>query len=305
MLTAAVVATDAKSTSYLRACIEQTGLTESVVEWAPSIEQHPQPGESIPDVVLLDLAGGTDVSLEFGAHLRRLRPSVCVIACSPLKQPDPDLLMQAIELAPDFTSAWFTLAGIHEELGARDAAVAAFRRLFEAEAEVHGVPVADAHLHELSAVDAVIDIVGVCAAVELLEVERIECAAVPVGAGTVETAHGIVPVPPPAVARLLHGVPLAGHAANGEMTTPTGASLLVTLVQRFGPVGGHDVKDPVLRRRLRLRGRRIPHRDGQPRWGGGGKCRRCVPRAPFGSGEARSEIAGSRDRENPHKIRRR
>lgn len=96
MLTAAVVATDAKSTSYLRACIEQTGLTESVVEWAPSIEQHPQPGEGVPDVVLLDLAGGTEVSLEFGAHLRRLRPSVCVIACSPLKQPDPDLLMQAM-----------------------------------------------------------------------------------------------------------------------------------------------------------------------------------------------------------------
>jgi pilus assembly protein CpaE len=96
MLTAAVIATDAKSTSYLRACIEQTGLTDSVVEWAPSIEQHPQPGESIPDVVLLDLAGGTEVSLEFGAHLRRLRPSVCVIACSPLKQPDPDLLMQAM-----------------------------------------------------------------------------------------------------------------------------------------------------------------------------------------------------------------
>ncbi len=96
MLTAAVVATDAKSTSYLRACIEQTGLTESVVEWAPSTEQHPQPGESIPDVVLLDLAGGTDVSLEFAAHIRRLRPSVVVIACSPLQQPDPDLLMQAM-----------------------------------------------------------------------------------------------------------------------------------------------------------------------------------------------------------------
>jgi pilus assembly protein CpaE len=96
MLTAAVVATDAKSTSYLRACIEQTGLTESVVEWAPSPEQHPGPGESIPDVVLLDLAGGTEVSLEFGSHIRRLKPSVVVIACSPLKQPDPELLMQAM-----------------------------------------------------------------------------------------------------------------------------------------------------------------------------------------------------------------
>lgn len=118
----------------------------------------------------------------------------------------------------------------------RDRSLAAFRRLFEAEAEVHGVPLEKAHLHELSAVDAVVDIVGVCAAVELLGVDRVACAAVPVGSGTVETAHGLLPVPPPAVARLLRGVPLAGHAAEGEMTTPTGATLLVTLAERFGPL---------------------------------------------------------------------
>jgi len=96
MLTAAVVAADAKSTSYLRACVEQTGLIESVAEWTPSADQHPQPGESVPDVVLLDLAGGTETCLEFSAHLRRLRPTVCVIACSALKQPDPELLLQAM-----------------------------------------------------------------------------------------------------------------------------------------------------------------------------------------------------------------
>ncbi len=118
----------------------------------------------------------------------------------------------------------------------RDRSLAAFRRLFEAEAEVHGVPLEKAHLHELSAVDAVVDIVGVCAAVELLGVDRVACGPVPVGSGTVETAHGLLPVPPPAVARLLRGVPLAGHAAEGEMTTPTGATLLVTLTERFGPL---------------------------------------------------------------------
>jgi pilus assembly protein CpaE len=96
MLTAAVVAQDAKSTSYLRACVEQTGLIESVLEWIPSPDQHPQPGESVPDVVLMDLAGGTETCLEFSAHLRRLRPTVCVIACSALKQPDPELLLQAM-----------------------------------------------------------------------------------------------------------------------------------------------------------------------------------------------------------------
>jgi uncharacterized protein (TIGR00299 family) protein len=116
----------------------------------------------------------------------------------------------------------------------RERALTAFRRLFEAEAEVHGVTLEEAHLHELSAVDAVVDIVGVCAAVELLGVERVLCGPVPVGFGTVQTAHGLLPVPAPAVARLLTGVPLAGHASEGEMTTPTGAALLVTLAEQFG-----------------------------------------------------------------------
>jgi len=123
----------------------------------------------------------------------------------------------------------------------RARALAAFRRLFEAEAEAHGVPLGNAHLHELAAVDAVVDIVGTCAAVELLGVDRIECGPVPVGSGTVETQHGLLPVPPPAVALLLRGVPLAAHAAPGEMTTPTGATLVSTLAEGFGPFPGGTV----------------------------------------------------------------
>jgi uncharacterized protein (TIGR00299 family) protein len=125
-------------------------------------------------------------------------------------------------------------AALPESVRAR--ALGAFRRLFAAEAEVHGVAVGEVHLHELSATDAVVDIVGVCAAVELLGVEAVECGPVPVGSGTVRTAHGLLPVPPPAVAALLRGIPLASHAAEGEMTTPTGATLLATLVTGFGPV---------------------------------------------------------------------
>lgn len=124
---------------------------------------------------------------------------------------------------------------------APERAAAAFRRLFEAEAEVHGLPVSETHLHELAAVDAVIDIVGVCVAVELLAVDHVVCGPVPVGSGTVQTAHGLLPVPGPAVTRLLRGVPLAGHAADGEMTTPTGATLLVTLTDRFGPLPGGTI----------------------------------------------------------------
>ncbi len=120
----------------------------------------------------------------------------------------------------------------------RERSAAAFRRLFAAEAEAHGVAVDEAHLHELAAVDAVVDIVGVCAAVELLGVERVVCGPVPVGRGTVQTAHGLLPLPGPAVTLLLLGVPLAAHVADGEMTTPTGATLLATLVDEFSSLPG-------------------------------------------------------------------
>lgn len=116
----------------------------------------------------------------------------------------------------------------------RKLALAVFEALFRAEAIVHGQEMDRVHLHEAGAVDAVIDIVGTCAALESLQVERVVCGPVPVGRGAVATAHGLLPVPPPAVAELLRGVPLAGHAADGEMTTPTGAALLVTLVNAWG-----------------------------------------------------------------------
>jgi hypothetical protein len=128
--------------------------------------------------------------------------------------------------------ALLAAAALPEEVRAR--ALAAFRRLFEAEAVAHGVAPAETHLHELAAVDAVVDVVGVCAAVAALAVDRVICGAVPVGSGSVETAHGLLPVPAPAVAELLRGVPLAAHAAAGEMTTPTGAVLLTTLADGFG-----------------------------------------------------------------------
>lgn len=118
----------------------------------------------------------------------------------------------------------------------RERALAVFQALFRAEAAVHGRELDKVHLHEAGAVDAVVDIVGCCAALDSLRVERVLCGPVAVGRGSVQTAHGLLPVPPPAVAELLGGVPLAGHGADGEMTTPTGAALLVTLVDSWGPL---------------------------------------------------------------------
>lgn len=95
MLTAAVAASNADSAGYLRACLQQTGLVQSVSEWAISTEQYPAPGESVPDVVVLELGVSADACFAFAAHLRRLRPSVCTMVCS-AKQPHPDMLIEAM-----------------------------------------------------------------------------------------------------------------------------------------------------------------------------------------------------------------
>ena len=112
----------------------------------------------------------------------------------------------------------------------------AFDRLFDAEARAHGLPVDRVHLHEAGAVDALIDVVGVCAAVDHLGPRRIVVSPVSTGTGTVRCAHGTLPVPVPAVLDLLRGVPVTGDPLPGERLTPTGAALLVALADAWGPM---------------------------------------------------------------------
>lgn len=133
-----------------------------------------------------------------------------------------------------------TIRGIIENarLSARvkEQAVAVFRRLAEAEARVHDCPVEQVHFHEVGAVDALADIIGTAIALEDLAVERTVCSPVPTGSGTVTCAHGVLPVPAPATAELLKGVPLALCDEVGELTTPTGAAILTTVADSFGPL---------------------------------------------------------------------
>jgi hypothetical protein len=111
-----------------------------------------------------------------------------------------------------------------------------FRRLAEAEAKVHNSTIEKVHFHEVGAVDSIADIVGAAIGWDLLGVERIVCSAVPTGSGFVEIAHGRCSIPAPATAELLKGVPLAESRVLCELTTPTGAAILATLVDAFGPV---------------------------------------------------------------------
>jgi uncharacterized protein (TIGR00299 family) protein len=115
----------------------------------------------------------------------------------------------------------------------KDRAVAIFKRLFEAEAKVHGRRFRDAHLHEAGADDALVDVVGCAFLTEALGIGEFYSSPLNVGSGWVKTSHGILPVPPPAVAELLKGVPVYSAWVESELVTPTGAAIVSTLVKKF------------------------------------------------------------------------
>ncbi len=113
----------------------------------------------------------------------------------------------------------------------RERASAILRRLAEAEARVHGVPIEAVHFHEVGALDTVVDVVGAAAGLDALEVERVYVSALPLGGGSVETAHGRLPVPAPATAELLRGFRVFDNGVRAELVTPTGAAVLTALAQ--------------------------------------------------------------------------
>ena len=113
---------------------------------------------------------------------------------------------------------------------------AVFSRLAEAEAKVHGTTPEEVHFHEVGAVDAIVDIVGTCAGLALAGVERMAASPLPMGSGYVDGSHGRLPVPAPAVVELVRGVPTAECDETGELTTPTGAAIVVALAEAFGPM---------------------------------------------------------------------
>jgi len=110
-----------------------------------------------------------------------------------------------------------------------------FKNLFEAEAKVHGCRFEDTHLHEAGADDALIDVMGFAWLAEELAVGEFYCSPLNVGEGWIKTSHGVLPVPPPAVAELLKGVPVYSAHAKAELVTPTGAAIVKTVVKKFVP----------------------------------------------------------------------
>jgi len=132
-----------------------------------------------------------------------------------------------------------TIVGILEkstlDQRVKERATAIFRKLGEAEAAVHDVPIEKIHFHEVGAVDAIVDIAGACIGFEELGFEKFACSALNVGGGTAKMAHGTLPVPAPATARLLMGKPTYSNGVQKELVTPTGAAIVATLCDVFGP----------------------------------------------------------------------
>ena len=126
----------------------------------------------------------------------------------------------------------------------RDRAQRTFRLLAEVEGAMHRMPPDDVEFHEVGAIDAIVDIVGVCAALEVLGIDRIVCSPIAVGMGTVHAAHGNLPNPAPAVVELLawRGAPSRGIDDHKELATPTGVALMTALADEFGPMPALTVR---------------------------------------------------------------
>jgi uncharacterized protein (TIGR00299 family) protein len=115
----------------------------------------------------------------------------------------------------------------------RELALRIFRRLAEAEAAVHGMPIEQVHFHEVGALDSIADIAGAAIGLDMLSADCITSGSVPTGKGAVRCAHGVMPIPTPATAQLLRGVPLRASSIEAELTTPTGAAILTAVVNRW------------------------------------------------------------------------
>ena len=152
------------------------------------------------------------------------------------------LAVRGLELEPPhrhWAELQTTISGAALEPQLKAQVLAVFGLLAEAEARVHGQPAERVHFHEVGAIDALVDVVGVCAGLAHFGIRQLICARPPAGHGTVQTAHGLLPLPAPAVLELarLKGIPLASSAGfpAGELTTPTGLALMAVLAERFGP----------------------------------------------------------------------
>ncbi|MEW6423969.1 MAG: LarC family nickel insertion protein [Bacillota bacterium] len=118
---------------------------------------------------------------------------------------------------------------------AKKLAASIFEKLAKAEGKVHGISPEKVHFHEVGAVDSIIDIVGTAVAIHEAGIEKVYCSPLPSGYGQIKSNHGLLPIPAPATAELLRGIPIRPVQVEGELVTPTGAAIVAALTENFGP----------------------------------------------------------------------
>jgi uncharacterized protein (TIGR00299 family) protein len=184
--------------------------------------------------------------VDAGAPLERIRSAVAASGLTGWELRVESLLTHGltsaralVDVTDDATSRpaaeLIAMAGRVEPAPVAERAVAALRAIAEVEGRLHGEAPERVHLHELGGHDTLVDVIGVCAALDALEVSTVYCGALPLGTGTVRTAHGILPCPAPATAALLRGARTVGSDLVGETVTPTAAALLKATGARFEP----------------------------------------------------------------------
>ncbi|EOD66976.1 nickel pincer cofactor biosynthesis protein LarC [Amycolatopsis vancoresmycina] len=184
--------------------------------------------------------------VDAGAPLERVRAAVATSGLTGWELHVESLLTHGLTAAraqvavtDDATSRpaaeLIAMAGRVRPAPVADRAVAALRAITEAEGRLHGEPPEHVHLHELGGHDTLVDVIGVCAALDALQVSTVYCGALPLGSGAVRTAHGLLPCPAPATAALLRGARTAGSDLTGETVTPTAAAVLTAVGARFEP----------------------------------------------------------------------
>ena len=125
---------------------------------------------------------------------------------------------------------------------AKNKAKQIFSTIAEAESRIHRCKLEDVHFHEVGALDSIVDIVGTALCLDYFNIETVSSSALPLGSGFVECSHGRLPVPAPATLEILKGLPVHGGDATGEMVTPTGAGIVATLAQTFGPIPSMQIE---------------------------------------------------------------
>lgn len=192
-------------------------------------------------------AGTSDDLVEIRALLDRLDLTGWSLECEEVLRGGVASVRAIVEVSDDASSRTYadiveliTRAGLPARVEARSLAV--FARLGEVEAALHRQPLSQVHFHEVGGHDAIIDIVGTVCALEVLDVDEVRSSPVATGLGMVNTAHGLLPNPAPAVVGLLEGVPTYGRSVPLELTTPTGAALISTLAASFGPMPAMTVR---------------------------------------------------------------